>query len=115
MKAKQQQNSAAALMQAEFPLYLLGRVCLTNVAQTGINETLRCVMLIILQTIQLPLLHDFLGTGFPEADRAAPKRPTWQWHCRQAAGEAKIRPAKGLKFIKDAAPNVPMRGVQPFQ
>lgn len=43
MKAKQQQNSAAALMQAEFPLHLLGRVCLTNVAQAGINETLRCV------------------------------------------------------------------------
>lgn len=38
-------------MQAEFPLQLTGRICLTNVSKVGINESIRYVVLIVLKLI----------------------------------------------------------------
>lgn len=117
MKTNSEGNGAEALMPAEFLLQLPGRICLTNVSETGIDEPRRYVVLIVLKPITAatasgPLWSDAAAgrqKGSPAAAHLAAAGP------QEAAGEAQGQRAMGLQCIKDAAPNAPRRDIKALQ
>ena len=99
-------------MQAEFLLQLPGRIFLPK---TGIDEPIRYVVLIVLKPITAasgPLWSD-VPAGRQNSSQAAAHLAAAG--LQEAAGEAQGQQAKGLTFMKDVAPNVPMRAVKVLQ
>lgn len=76
-------------------------------SKTGIDEPIRYVVLIVLKPITAATASGPLWSDAPAAAVHLAARL-----CRRQQGRQR---AKGLKFIKDVAPNVPMRDVKVLQ
>lgn len=94
-------------MQAEFLLQLPGRICLTNVSKTGIDEPIRYVVLIVLKPVTAATASGPLWSDAPAGRQNGLQAAAHLAAAglQEAAGEAKGQRAKGLEFIKDVVPN----------